>query len=235
MGEDVYIMGMKVQGRIQNNPYMGSQPSSSAQSQKAASKQVNSDTYVQSAPRAGQASQTAKNSTPSAFAALAGLAQQAKNVAVGAVIAGAAIGVTGCGTAPEASPGLDFKLSLRNGIEITGESPSHAEFRIKTHNFANDKYLGFKMGMYAHHAGTDLNMNKAELIKLMDSAGVDVQNLESVRGASLTAELLRLIGNSASPDEVKAKWADHIIATQDANADKELSWKEFAPLLEIPR
>ena len=235
MGEDVYIMGMKVQGRIQNNPYTSSQQSSSAQGQKATSTQVNSDTYVQSAPRAGQASQTAKNSTPSAFAALAGLAQQAKNVAVGAVIAGAAIGVTGCGTAPEASPGLDFKLSLRNGIEITGESPSHAEFRIKTHNFANDKYLGFKMGMYAHHAGTDLNMNKAELIKLMDSAGVDVQNLESVRGASLTAELLRLIGNSANPDEVKAKWADHIIATQDANADKELSWKEFAPLLEIPR
>ena len=228
-------MGMKVQGRIQNNPYTGSQQSSSAQGQKATSTQVNSDTYVKGAPRAGQTSQTAKNSTPSAFAVLAGLAQQAKNVAVGAVIAGAAIGVTGCGTAPEASPGLDFKLSLRNGIEITGESPSHAEFRIKTHNFANDKYLGFKMGMYAHHAGTDLNMNKAELIKLMDSAGVDVQNLESVRGASLSAELLRLIGNSASPDEVKAKWADHIIATQDANADKELSWKEFAPLLEIPR
>ena len=228
-------MGMKVQGKIQNNPYISSQQSSSAQSQKATSTQVNSDTYVQRAPRAGQTSQTAKNSTPSAFAALAGLAQQAKNVAVGAVIAGAAIGVTGCGTAPEASPGLDFKLSLRNGIEITGESPSHAEFRIKTHNFANDKYLGFKMGMYAHHAGTDLNMNKAELIKLMDSAGVDVQNLESVRGASLSAELLRLIGNSASPDEVKAKWADHIIATQDANADKELSWKEFSPLLEIPR
>jgi len=228
-------MGMKVQGRIQNNPYQGLQPSSSVQGQKTTSNRVNSDTYVQSASQAGQTSQTAKNSTPSAFAALAGLAQQAKNVAVGAVIAGAAIGVTGCGTAPEASPGLDFKLSMRNGIEITGETPSHAEFRIKTHAFANEKYLGFKIGMYAHHAGTDLNMNKAELIKLMDSAGVDVQNLESVRGASLSRELLRLLGNSASPEDVKDKWADRIIAVQDANSDKQLSWKEFAPLLEIPR
>ena len=227
-------MGMKIQGNSHANPYSAPQQSAT-KSQLASQASVNTDSYVQDASQKTTQSVTSPAPSNSAFAALSGLAQQAKNIAVGAVLAGAAIGLTGCGTAPEESPGLDFKLSMRNGIEVTGETPSHAEFRIKTHAFANEKYLGFKMGMYAHHAGTDLNMNKAELTKLMDSAGVDVQNLESVRGASLSKELLRLLGNSASPEEVKDKWADRIIATQDANSDKQLSWHEFAPLLEVPR
>ena len=60
------------------------------------------------------------------------IAQGAKNVAVGAVLAGAAIGLTGCGEAPAPSPGLDVSFSLRNGVEVKGEAPDHAEFRIKT-------------------------------------------------------------------------------------------------------
>ena len=210
----------------------------SVQAQSAPSRDAKGPSAAAPTPAPGPAAVPTQSTIPTQAGAgqvLASIMHGARAVAVAAVIAGAAVGLTGCGQAPEPSPGFDVSISLREGIQVKGESPSHAEFRIKAHTLANEDYLGSKWAMYAHSAGTDLSMDRSELLALMDASGADVRNLEALRGANLASELLRMLNDAAGPQEVKARWAERIIETQDANKDGKLSWAEFAPLLEIPK
>lgn len=166
-----------------------------------------------------------------------------RNLAVAGAIVGMGFGLTGCSEPVPPSPGMDVQISLREGIKVTGETPDHAEFRIKVHTHANEAYGGVKWLAFADHAASEplsrnalgqwTEMGPGELATLMRDAGVDPSEVQGVRGVETLADLIRFLEGGQTADERRAAWAKHLVETRDRDGSGGLSWSEFEPLLEV--
>lgn len=164
-------------------------------------------------------------------------ARGARTLAAAGAIASLGFGLAGCSKVEvPPSPGLEVKLSLRDGLVITGETPDRAELRTKLLQDINRRVLSdprLSFGLEALGGQMHGQLETKELAAWMKKAGVDPSEVQGVRGLQTLGDLVRFLEGGQTADERRAVWAEHLVKTHDRDRSKGLDWSEFSPLLQV--
>jgi len=105
----------------------------------------------------------------------------AKKLAVGAVLAGAALGLADRSEPPAPSDELHTDISTRDGVTVTEAPPLHLEIPINPDELASGQYLGFQPEMFSRDKGDTPRGLEGELTRLIRKEVFKTGELEFLR------------------------------------------------------